>query len=111
MARLRTIGASYHDPKGYLGPPIKEPNHEHEILTGGIAARRRDVNYSRGENARTWRSAASLRKQGGPRGCCSALERRLHDRPRPNRMRRAHVGLWQPPRAFTIPERVLISAG
>ena len=111
MARLRTIGASYHDPKGYLGPPIKEPNHEHEILTGGIAARRRDVNYSRGENARTWRSAASLRKQGGPRGCCSALERRLHDRPRPNRMRRADVGLWQPPRSFTIPERVLISAG
>jgi hypothetical protein len=26
-------------------------------------------------------------------------------------MRRADVGLWQPPRSFTIPERVLISAG
>jgi hypothetical protein len=26
-------------------------------------------------------------------------------------MRRADVGLWQPPRAFAIPERVLISAG
>jgi hypothetical protein len=46
MARLRTIGASDHDPKGCLEPTIKEPNHEHEILTGGIAARRRDVNYS-----------------------------------------------------------------
>jgi len=111
MTRLGTIGASCHDSKGCLGPTIKEPNYEHEILTGGIAARRRDVNYSRGENARTWRSAATLRKRGGPRSCCSALERRLHDRPRPNQMRRADVDLWQPPRAFTIPERVLISAG
>jgi len=38
----------------------------------------------------------------GREGRCSVLERRLHDRPRPKPMRRAHVGLWQPPSGFTV---------
>src|SRR5205085_2447389 len=51
---------------------------------------------------------ASIRRRG-PRGCCSDLERRLHDRPWPKRMRRTYVGLRQPARAFAVPERVLTS--
>jgi hypothetical protein len=51
-ARAHFYGSATHNrcelpiPRGCLGPTIKEQNHEHEILTGGIAARPRDVNYS-----------------------------------------------------------------
>ena len=41
-----------------------------------------------------------------PRGCRSLVERRMHDRPRPERVRRAYVDLWQQRRA--IPKRILI---
>src|SRR5216684_1178088 len=89
-------------------PAIEEPNDEDEILSGSTAARTvtRDVSDGPGANKRKQRSAAGIRKRG-PRGGGSALERRLHDRPRPEPMRRAHVDLWQPRRALAIQECVL----
>src|SRR5216684_6505082 len=93
-------------------PAIEEPNDEDEILSGSAAARTvtRDVSYGSGANKRRQRSAAGIRKRG-PRGRGSALERRLHDRPRPEPMRRAHVDLWQPRRARAIQECVLTLTG
>src|ERR1700681_3891036 len=87
---------------------IEEPNDEDEMLSGGTAARAvtRVVGDGGGANQRKERSAAGNRNRG-PRGGGSALERRLHDRPRPEPMRRAHVGLWQPRRARAIQECVL----
>src|SRR5712692_11510982 len=89
-------------------PAIEEPNDADEILSGSAAARTvtRDVSYGSGANKRRQRSAAGIRKRG-PRGRRSALERRLHDRPRPEPMRRAHVDLWWPRRARAIQECVL----
>src|SRR5258708_4981360 len=89
-------------------PAIEEPNDEDEILSGSAAARTvtRDVSYGSSANKQNQRSATGVRKRG-PRGRGSALERRLHDRPRPKRMRRAHVDLWQPRRARAIQECVL----
>src|ERR1700730_14920460 len=68
---------------------------EDEILSGNVAARivTRDASYGSGANERKQRSAAGIRNQW-PRGRGSTLERRLHDRPRPKPMRRAHVDLW-----------------
>src|ERR1700716_1280235 len=43
----------------------------------------------------------------GPRGRGSALERRLHDRPRSKPMRRAYVGLWELRYARALQECVL----
>src|ERR1700732_3718520 len=89
-------------------PAIEEPNDEDEILSGSTAAGTvtRDVSYSSGANKRKQRPATSIRQRGA-RGRGSALERALHDRPRPKPMRRAHVDLWQPRRARAIQERVL----
>src|SRR5260370_7329804 len=88
-------------------PPIEEPNDEDEILSRSTAARTvtRD-SYGSGANKRRQRSAAGIRKRG-PRGRGSALERRLHDRPRPEPMRRAHVDLCQPRPAPAIQECAL----
>src|SRR5258705_3214720 len=89
-------------------PVNKEPNDEGETLSGRAAARTvaSDRGYGSGANAPT------IWERGGPRGRCSVLERRLYDRPRPKPMRRAHVGLWQPPSGFTVQESVLtLTAG
>jgi hypothetical protein len=42
------------------------------------------------------------------RGPSSAVERRLHDRPWPERMRRTHVGLWQSYEGRTIRDCALM---
>ena len=65
------------------GPVNKEPNNEAEILFSRAAAHAvaRDVGYGSDANG----PAPGIRKRA--RGCGSALERRLHDRPRAKPMR------------------------
>src|SRR5260370_16177823 len=72
-----------------------ERREEDEILSGSAAARTvtGDVGDSPGSNERKRRPAAG-RQDLRTRGRGSALERRLHDRPWPKPMRRAHVDLW-----------------
>ena len=40
------------------------------------------------------RSSAASKRDRGPRGRSPALERRLHDRPGPKPVWRAHVDIW-----------------
>jgi hypothetical protein len=75
------------------GPPTEVPNDEDEILSGSAAARIVTcyASHGSGRNARKQHSAPAYVQVLGPRGRGTAFERCLHDRPRPNPMRRANV--------------------
>jgi hypothetical protein len=88
-------------------PAIKDPNNEDEMFSSGAAAHNstRDLDCGSGANQRKPRSDAGIRDR--PRGCCSIMERRLHDRPRSKPVRSAHVGLREPSLRRAIQESVL----
>jgi len=90
-------------------PANKEPDDDDEIICGGAVDRAVPRNVGSGANRRKHGATAGLRD--GPRGRGAALERRVHDRPRSKPMRRADVGLRQPPSACAVQESVLILIG
>jgi hypothetical protein len=105
-------------PREVAGPPM-EPRHqgaynEDDIPSCSAIARviTRDANYGSGakpqkcEKPQNCDSNPSLQDRG-PRSPGSALERRLHDRPRPQPVRRADVDLWKHRRIRTIQRRIL----
>src|ERR1700730_14009459 len=67
------------------------------------------ASYGSGRNARKQHSAPADVQVRGPRGRGAAFERCLHDRPRPQPMRRANVSLWKSrlarARAFVVASR------
>jgi hypothetical protein len=89
------------------------PNDEDEILSGSAAARIVTfyASYASGRNARKRNSAPANVQVLGPRGRGAAFERCLHDRPRPQPMRRANVSLWKSWPARARQECVLTSTG
>src|ERR1700676_4424735 len=86
-------------------PANKDLNDDDEIICGSAADRTVPRDVSSGANERRPCAAADIRDR--PRGRGSALERRVHDRSRSKPMRRADVGLRQPPRAYALKESVL----
>lgn len=89
-------------------PPIKEYNNEDDIPFCSAIARvvTRDANYGSGANPQKCDSNPGIQDRG-PRDRSSVLERRLHDRPRRQRVRRADVDLWKHRRTRTIQRRIL----
>jgi hypothetical protein len=112
----RNLGA----PPAARGPQSKEPNNEDYTRSVRATARvdTRDTNGSPRATQQKRRSSAHRHsitsrqstagiRDCGPRDHGSALERRLHDGPRPQRVRRADVDLWQQRRTRAIQKCIL----
>ncbi len=93
-------------------PQTRSQTMKTKYLFGSAAASTvtRYAGYGSGANARKQDSLADIRHRG-PRGRGSALERCLYDRPRPEPMRRAYVGLRKPRLCRAIQECVLTLTG
>src|ERR1700732_5311214 len=94
MIRFRELRPSRF---GNETPRNEVPNDEDEILSGRAAGRIVTwyASYGAGRNARKQHSAPADVQLRGPRGRGAAFERCLHDRPRPQPMRRANLSLWK----------------
>ena len=107
-ARSATFAEAADRPELARYPPSREPDNEDPANHGRAVARGVTRGADDGAGAKPQTQRASPDKRNfGTRGRSTAMERRLHDRSRPKRVRRADVDLRQQRRTRRIPRCVL----